>query len=266
MGESKVERVGEAQRYDIVADSVPSPITAADHGLSLLEPETLEAALQKYDDSYNLFRAWLMSHMIQGVHYGVPKGCDPRGEQDPKRWKSAPSLYERGADLLIQLLQLRAEFGADLSAWQMGGSKTGSYYVKCVVYQRSTGAAVGEGMGAEAEGGRNARDLNSALQMAQKRAKVRAVLNISAIRDLFVAEDEQGPAPRPAPDQADGAPRVAPRDERDDRMAKIVARWKAAFPGKARNKAAFVEWFRTMAGDDQCKAEIILDEIEEAAK
>lgn len=211
----------------IAADEITGPaalarVTAEVQPLcvSMLPVETMRPMLDEYVDRRKAFRDWLLSQLVQGVHYGVPPGCEPDARIDPLQWKAKPSLYKAGADFVCDLLQMDPKFSPDVDAWKMLGAKEGTVVMKCELvsraenpfFRRKAGEVLGEGRGAGVVGPKK-RDGNGAIKIAQKSAKIDAVINAMGLSDLFT-QDVEPPNPSPTPDANEGSPRVAPRAER----------------------------------------------------
>lgn len=230
------------------------------HTMMTLPIDRQNVLLAEYKARRDNFRVWLLNQMEQGVHYGTPPGCEPRQNVRPEQWQSQPSLYAAGADLLCDLLGLRAEFSADVAAWQQFGSKPGYVVIVCKLFSRQTGEIVGEGRGARKEGQKGG-DANNALKMAQKSAKVDAVLNGYGLRDVFT-QDLETPVqpPHDNPDENQQAPKAEPRAKREqavtkEQCAELLAAWKS-IPGNEADpsgdvavwKARFTSWVCKVAG------------------
>jgi len=211
--------------------------------------ETMRAGLEEYTDRRDTFRRWLLEQLKPGVHYGIPPGCEPKFDNDGNlqiwmkggyrsvgadQWRHKPSLYQAGADFVIDLMNLRAEFAADLGAWEMLGKPEGKMVYKCQLFLRSSGELIGEGIGARTIGDKGG-DLNNGVKMACKCAKVAAVINAYGLSDLFTQDIEdqektrhENPAANPS------SPKATPRAERGacnkDRLTTIIERYKAKHP------------------------------------
>lgn len=199
--------------------SVPQQRTAlADlrsHAMSC-DIETMQAGLAEYAERRSTFRQWLLSQMVEGVHFGFPPGCRP-SNVDPKQWRAKPSLYKAGAELVIDLMDLRQEYHPDLDGQKMiaGPQDVGVCVYKCKLSYRRTGEVAGEGIGAGKVGAKSA-DHNKAIKDCQKRGMVAAVLNTYGLSDLFTQDIEDGESKPEAepPEPRDEAPKAQPRAER----------------------------------------------------
>lgn len=180
-----------------------------------LDVETMQAALIDYQERRNTFRRWLLSQMIEGVHYGFPPGCRQQSNVSEKQWKAKPSLYKAGAEFVTDLMGLRQEYVADPDGVKMltRGDAAVCVY-KCRLMSRQTGELVGEGIGAGKLGDKSA-DHNKTIKDAQKRAMVAAVLNTYGLSDLFTQDIEDLAKPEAEqPTPREGAPIAQPRSER----------------------------------------------------
>lgn len=229
--------------------AVRRPVTQL--SVSLLPRQQMTTMLAEYEDRRKCFRDWLLSQMTVGVHYGVPPGCEVASNVDPKQWKGRPSLYKAGADLICDLLKMRPTFSPDESLWKMLGAKDGTICIRCQLVndnspffaERNPGDMLGEGHGA-GHAGVKRRDGNGAIKIAEKSAKIDAVINTLGLSDLFT-QDQEDEAQRGTKANADNhAPKVATRAERkdDNGLSKLIQKWKVKNPGKS--KADFEAWGR----------------------
>jgi hypothetical protein len=233
----------------------------SDGGVQFMPVEQQQQFLTEYDKRRKNFREWLMSHFKQGFHFGFPPGCEPRNV-DPLQWISKPSLYKAGAELAIDLAQLRVEYEADIEAWNQLGAKAGQFVTRCRLFT-SDGAETGMGRGVFVVGEKGMKE-NGAMKMSQKRALVDAVINVFRLSDLFTQDLEDLPQARPEPGRDRSQPIVAERDRRTaeapDLQAMIVAlyaRWRESLNGGASDKQGFQKWVAsaTESKDDLAKPE-----------
>lgn len=216
------------------------------HAMMTLPVEQQDVMLAEYVVRRDNFRRWLMHQLEEGKHYGVPPGCEPK-QTNPRQWQAQPSLYAAGADLLCDLLTLRAEYKADIDAWQQLGSKPGYVVMICRLYSRANGTLIGEGRGARKEGQKGG-DLNNAIKMAQKSAKVDAVLNCYGLRDMFTQDLENLPTPHENPEPNPSAPTAPPRGGAPvsrDQCAALYAYWQQKYPTEG--KSEYELWVRGVA-------------------
>lgn len=217
-------------------------------GMSI--PAMLEA-LAEYSDWRKAFRQWLLSFLIEGIHYGfspgcAPKWCDARGKEVPeseathslqwqkggptpvplKQWTPKRALFAAGGDSLCDIMWMRDTYEADMEAWQQFGSIPGILIRKCKLHSKITGEFMGEGTGGRTNG-QNKGDVNNSIKMADKNAKNSAVLNTLSLRDLFTLDEENQP-PHENPPADPKAPITPPRDDRvtKEDLTELVAAWK----------------------------------------
>lgn len=189
--------------------------------------EALPAALAEFGERRRIFREWLLSNMQEGVHFGVVPGTGGKGGNDPQ-YRKLPSLYQPGADLIVELMNVRAEFEPDPVAWHQLGAKPGTIAYKCRLFSRD-GQVIGEGNGADRIGNKQ-RDEHAAVMMACKRAKVSAVRTTFSLTDLFSQDlEDLQREPLPNPEQKDDAPEAQPRGERvtKEEFKDLTKRWTA---------------------------------------
>ncbi len=238
--------------------------------VSLLPVQIMRPLLDEYTERRNCFRLWLLEQLREGVHFGVPPGCEPDSRIDPLQWKAKPSLYKAGADFICDLLQMDPAFTPDMDTWKMLGAKEGSVVVCCKLisrgnspfFPRPKGEILGEGRGAGMAGVKK-RDGNGAIKIAQKSAKIDAVINTLGLSDLFTQdlEDLTPRSPSPVPDPS--APRVATRAERQaqarptpaanghaNQLNALLNSWKARLAQSDKTLAAFAKWAASVLRTD----------------
>jgi hypothetical protein len=229
--------------------------------------EVIQRALSEYVDKRNTLRDWLLAQMKEGIHYGVPPGCEPKGNVNEKQWKHKPSLYKAGAELVIDLMGLRQEYEPDLIGWQQLGSEKGTAVYKCRLVSRSTGAEVGQGIGA-GKVGRKGADENKAVKDAQKRAMVAAVLNAYGLSDLYVADlEDYVPPENENPEQRAKPPYAPSREQRRQpppesetaiEAKRVMGEWFKQFGDESlsreQNIAAMWRWFSKATGSQTTPA------------
>lgn len=239
-------------------------------------------ALAEYKKRRDHFRQWLLSNMEQGVHYGFPPGCEPVSRpgddgdtlyrvwdkranggkgahvwHSEKLWKPKHSLYEAGADLIIDLLNVKVLCEPSHELWVQEGSVKGSVAFRAVVVHGSDSATsianasliIGEGYGGCAAQER--KGFNTAVKIARKRAKVAAVRDAYGLADLFTQDLEDGdhqPPNHANPGQSDKAPRARTRDDDDLNryIAQVCEAWKEKNPEGDRSE--FKAWVQEKTG------------------
>ena len=239
----------------------PSPPSSAlvdlRHAAMSIPKETLLAGLNEYGEKRDILRRWLLSKMVQGLHYGVPPGIR-QPNVDPSQWRHKPSLYKAGAELVVDLMDVRDVYESDEAAWRMLGSDNGTVVIRCRLLSRHDGSEVGQGLGAGKLGAKSA-DANKAMKDAQKRAKVAAVLNCYGLSDLFTQDIEDGgPPAHENPDSDPSAPVERPRGQRQsvpsvtkDDLAEIAAAWKAQaldYDEYEKPREVYMHWLKKTVG------------------
>ncbi len=235
----EAKRSGNDQPLSLVG----RPISLTD-GVSLLPVEQQIPLLAEYDKRRQHFLGWVLEHLIEGVHYGIPPGCTLRPGRDgkpvdPKQWKQHPSLYKAGGMLLADLLRVKPVFSTDSETWEQLGKPPGMLCIRCAILNPSTGESLGEGRGCYAVGEKQGAVANSAVKLAEKRAMVDAMLNsFPLLSEMFTQDIEEGGAMGSAASQA--AADVKPRGERQDQVQPRTA------PQVLRDEvaAAIADWFR----------------------
>ncbi|MBU1621741.1 MAG: hypothetical protein KKD77_20725 [Gammaproteobacteria bacterium] len=203
---------------DLIATEAPNtdtsimPVSMQD-GISLMPVEVQKQALEQYDERRKFFLKWLFGHLIEGIHYGFPPGCECKFDEagnlqqwnsktqsytkvSPSQWVAKPSLYRAGAKLLIDLLKYKTDYATDMDTWKMAGEPKGTIFRRCTLSSRINGQRIGEGTGAF-EIGKKGMDANAAIKMADKRADVAAVQNsVPVVGELFTQDAEDKLAER----------------------------------------------------------------------
>lgn len=245
----------------------------------MMTPAQQHMALAAFAESRTSFRQWLLSQMSEGVHYGFPPKLTPKTKEidgvvhygiwskkanngnggydwyPETQWKPRKSLYQSGADFIIDLMGLRPEINPDEVAWKMAGSKAGNFLMRCDLFSKANSEKIGNGYGGRSVGDKGG-DLNNSVKMACKAAKVAAVINAYALSDLFTQDLEDMPK-RPeydAPEQDDDAPQVDSRDERNakvtaDDLARLGNEWRTWQQGDP-TKDEFAAWALKVCGGD----------------
>jgi hypothetical protein len=251
------------------------------HAMMTLPVEHQDKLLAEYKDRRDNFRAWLKAQLIEGIHFGFPPGCEPESQvidgvlcykvwakggakwYPETQWTPKPPLYAAGADFLCDLCGVRPEYKADLQAWQQIGSPPDTFVLACYLWSKGTGELLGEGRGVRKVGTKGG-DANNSIKMAEKSAKIDAVINTYGLRDLFTQEEEAPRPPHDNPESDPTAPSAQPRNKRgktpttcqisEDQLGHVSAHWKAVNPSPTGNlqeqKQAFKDWARRSAERD----------------
>lgn len=246
--------------------------------------ERMQAALAEYTERRTAFREWLLGQLTEGLHYGYVPGTEPSFDSagntisrqwdkrqndnkggyknvtvSPKSWRAKRCLYKAGAEFVVDLMGVRAQYAADVPAWQQLGSAPGNFVIKCTLVSRATEELIGEGIGARKVGTKGG-DENNAVKMAQKAALVAAVLNSYGLSDLFTQDIDDAPPKHDNPEGDAAAPKSPPRAKRgeDNKRKEVVGSIYSAWLGQkadqakingdpATAKALFTEWVGSVA-------------------
>lgn len=163
----------------IDAESQPGrSIVDADNGYtgSDISAADLKKKLKNVTDKVNVIEQFIKENFIEGVDYAVAfAGADKK------------TLTKAGSEKICLLFNVQAKFRKDDETLSMLGDVQGVIAFVCELIDRKTGSVVSEGRGAcaMAEKGGKA---NTAIKIAQKRAKVDAVLNMAGLSDRFTQD------------------------------------------------------------------------------
>jgi hypothetical protein len=247
--------------------------------LSLLPSAVMRPILDEYTDRRKTFRRWLKEQLTEGIHYGIPPGCEPKYDGDgntivdgkildPYQWQVKPSLYKAGADFLCDLMQMDPQFSPDIETWKMLGAKEGTIVICCRLLSRGDspfftgrvkGDVLGEGRGAGVAGVKR-RDGNGAIKIAQKSAKIDAVINTLGLSDLFTQDLEDETQRGASPAVNTNAPKVAPRAERQQQSGShpltaklngVFSQWRSRFGSADSTTADFSAWACSLLRTDK---------------
>jgi hypothetical protein len=214
---------------DIVA-TVP----AVERQTTALTVDQIKDNLADYAEKRTAVRDWIRERVVEGVHFGFPPGIPI---SDKAGWKARPSLYKAGADMLCDLMKLRVEYRMDQDTWKMMGEKPGLICYIATIHNADSkffpnaafNEVLGEGRGAFLVGEKGMKE-NSAIKMAEKRAKIDAVLNTLGLADLFT-QDIEDDAPQASPKASKGtdAPEAPTRNERAQAKPVGIAPWRKVY-------------------------------------
>lgn len=149
---------------------------------ALIDPKTFKQTLEVEEQKRELLKQYINNNLIEDVDYGTIK----IGGKESK-----PCLFKPGAEKFCNLLKLKAEFFTDLETLSMIPEKMkadGVIAFRCDLIHMVTGQKISEGRGvctiAEKKG-----IINTAVKIAEKRAKVDAVL-MFGLSDSFTQDLE----------------------------------------------------------------------------
>lgn len=228
-----------AQLPAVIEQAARSPLNDLRQAALSVPVEVMRAGLDEYAEKRNTFRAWLLSQMTEGVHYGFPPGCSGSVAKEIE-YKKRPSLYKAGAEFVADLLGLRAEFIPLLTDPEWINKPNANICVECKLWSRQTGELMGQGLGGRTVGTKKM-DFNASLKMAQKSSLVMAVLSCYGLSDLFTQdmEDYAAEAHEPPPSNPNAA-KAAPRGERvtKEQLQEQLNRYRQLHPNDDREALA----------------------------
>lgn len=193
-------------------------IVEADNGYtgSDISAADLKRKLKNVTEKTNVIEGFIKENFTEGVDYAIAfAGADKK------------TLTKAGSEKICLLFNVEAKFRKDEETLSMIGETKGVICFLCELIDRKTGRVVSEGRGActTAEKGNK---INTAIKIAQKRAKVDAVLNMAGLSDRFTQdkgddETEDDGIGKEARTLIDELTKAAPkRDVYDKIVAKIT--------------------------------------------
>jgi hypothetical protein len=147
-----------------------------------LTPEQLKTQLAIETEKRKLLVEYINEHLVEGVDYGkihVVKNCYDKYNCKIPHHYSKNVLFKPGGEKFCSLFRLRAEFRRDNETWEMMGKVPGLVCLICTL-QTANGLIAGEEKG----------NPNTAIKIAEKRAKLDAVLATGGLSDFFTQDLE----------------------------------------------------------------------------
>lgn len=287
-----IDAAFESESRELVPATTSGPLVDLRAQFLAAPADVIRAGITEYVERRNAFREGLKAQLVEGVHFGYPPYCKPKVREEdgyigvwikgkgnekgyfewfpPEQWTAKPSLYKAGADFVCDFLNLVAVFDADIDAWTQLGKVNGTFVIRCRLYPKNAPQIpenlVGEGRGVRRNGQKGG-DENNALKMAQKCARVDAVLNSYGLSDLFTQDIEDQPPPGPEefdnPQQTPPAQTVQPRGERvtAGNLKSLFEQWSRV--RAYRNEPAALSHFQVWASET---TGIVIDDVMNAAK
>jgi hypothetical protein len=157
-------------------------------------PQTFEAGLKRRKKNRKALIAWIQEELVEGVDWGrihvvkYEKCQDGKYCQNPYHF-SKPSLWKAGAEKIIGMMGLRADWPA-INRWQdliLAGKPIGQLMLVCELLDMN-GGIMSTGVGArnvEQDG-----DVNKALKMCKKSSLIDAVLTYAGLSEIFTQDVE----------------------------------------------------------------------------
>lgn len=179
-----------------VSDSL-LPITA----------DELEVALQQETEKRRLIDKYIKDNMVYGVDYAEIPGCGNK-----------PTLLKPGAERVLSLFNLRAEFCFDVPTHEcmpQAVKDSGVVCLKCMLHNRND-IVVSEGYGVAEHKERKNWTRNMQMKIAKKRALVDACLSVASLSDRFTQDLEDMPRDDKPDIQTPNKPRVSGNSNKDD--------------------------------------------------
>lgn len=136
----------------------------------------LKKKLKNVTDKTKVIEDFIQENFTEGVDFAIAfAGADKK------------TLTKAGSEKICLLFNVEAKFRKDDETLSMVGDTKGVICFLCELIDRKTGRVVSEGRGActTAEKGNK---INTAIKIAQKRAKVDAVLNMAGLSDRFTQD------------------------------------------------------------------------------
>jgi hypothetical protein len=123
---------------------------------------------------------FIQENLKTGTDYGIIPGTQK------------PTLFKSGAEKVIGLFNIRAEFSKDTDTLEMLGLK-GAVAYKCTLINRTSGEVVGEGRGVAMPAEKSSWTPNTQVKIAEKRAMVDAVLQTFGLSSRYTQDMEDMP-------------------------------------------------------------------------
>jgi hypothetical protein len=165
--------------------------TPIEHNISLISAIELKARIAAETKKRKLIKEFIAKHLKEGVDYGrihISKNCQNPHNCKNKNHYSRDILFKPGAEKFTSLFKLRAEFQRDNETFEMAGSPTGLFCYICRLYSPNN-ILIGEGRGACSVNEKNG-SINTAIKIAEKRAKLDAILSTGALSDFFTQDED----------------------------------------------------------------------------
>ena len=164
--------------------------TQVNDPISLMTPKELSLQIVEETSKRALVTDFIKHHLKSGTDYGkihISKTCQNKYNCTNSYHFSKDVLFKPGAEKFCSLFKLRAEFKKDTETWEMLGSKSGELAYLCGLYTTNN-VLVGEGRGVASVSEKG--NANTAVKIAEKRAKLDAVLSTGALSDFFTQDLE----------------------------------------------------------------------------
>lgn len=143
---------------------------------------------------------FIADHMKRGTDYGpihMKKDCPNKYNCENKYHFSKDCLFKPGAEKFVSLMNLKSLYKKDTDTWEMSGNVPGLFCYICELVDQK-GKVVGEGRGSSSIQEKGS--ANQAIKIAEKRAKMDAVLSTGGLSDFFTQDlEDMGDAKNETP-------------------------------------------------------------------
>lgn len=163
-----------------------------DDALTSISPSQMAEQIKNEQEKRKLLTQYIAKNLKKGTDYGpihIKKDCENKYNCTNKYHYSKDVLFKPGAEKFCSLFKLRAEFLEDAETKTMLGNKDGIIAFICRLYTPN-GILAGEGRGVCSVAEKNGSE-NVAVKIAEKRAKIDAVLGTGGLSDFFTADLEE---------------------------------------------------------------------------
>lgn len=166
----------------------------AHQAMAVMSVKEMKAQMKVESEKREILTKYITDHFKNGIDFGqihiMPKDkCStPYNCANPRHF-SKPTLFKAGAEKFLSLFRLRVEYAKDVDTWEMLGSQSNTISYIARLYT-ANGVMVGEGRGVCTTGEKSG-SANTAVKIAQKRAKIDAVLSSGGLSDFFTQDLEE---------------------------------------------------------------------------
>lgn len=186
-------------------EEISQSLTVVEH--TELAPQAsisdLKAQLDYETQKREVLENFIRHHLVESIDYGkihIARACENKFKCTNPYHFSKPTLFKPGGDKVMSLFRWIADFSIDTETRSFFNDKEGLVAYICKIYS-SQGQLVASGRGAcDAE--RENKDPNATIKIAQKRAKMDAIMSTGWLSDFFSKDSDDEPvepAYQPAP-------------------------------------------------------------------
>lgn len=138
----------------------------------------LTSLLEEETKRQNVLDSFINTNLKEDIDYGIIPGTGTK-----------PTLLKPGAEKVLSLFNLRAEWGKDTDTLEMINIP-GAVAFECKLVNRSNGEIVGEGRGVAIPNEKKSWNANTQVKICEKRALVDAVLSTFALSSRYTQDIE----------------------------------------------------------------------------